>query len=81
MRVIYTPFFKEKLGECSKEIRQKLYKQVSYLEHNLRYSSLRAKKYSEIENIWQARVNRSYRFYFLIEGDTYVLLDIKQHPK
>jgi hypothetical protein len=30
---------------------------------------------------WQARVNRDWRFYFTIEGDTYIILDIIPHPK
>jgi hypothetical protein len=31
--------------------------------------------------VWQARVNRDYRFYFLIEEDTYVIVRIIPHPK
>ncbi len=29
--------------------------------------------------IWQARVDDHYRFYFIIDGDTYVLLSILGH--
>ena len=32
-------------------------------------------------DIWQARVNRDWRFYFKIIGDKYYLLDITAHPK
>ena len=81
MIISYTPLFRERLKEYSEEIRQKFYKQVAYLQQNLRHPSLRAKKYSEVEGIWQARVDRSYRFYFLIEKNAYVLLDIKHHPE
>jgi hypothetical protein len=42
---------------------------------------LRAKKYDEGKDRWQARVTRDWRFYFLIEGDTYILQDITRHPK
>lgn len=51
------------------------------LEADLRHPSLRAKKYDEARQIWQARVNRSWRFYFIIQGDSYLLLDIMSHPK
>ena len=35
---------------------------------------------NEAEDKWQARVTRDWRFYFTIEGDTYIL-DIIRHPK
>jgi len=38
-------------------------------------------KYDESHNLWQARVNRSWRFYFKIVGDTYIIEDIIPHPK
>jgi hypothetical protein len=56
-------------------------KQLAYLLRNLRHPSLHAKKYDEKLDRWQARVTRDWRFYFRIEGDTYVLLDIMKHPK
>jgi plasmid maintenance system killer protein len=42
---------------------------------------LRAKKYDETNAIWQARINRDWRFYFKIEKDRYYLLDMIPHPK
>jgi hypothetical protein len=51
------------------------------LARNLRHPSLRAKKYDEARDIWQARVNGGWRLYFLIRGDLYYLLDMIPHPK
>jgi hypothetical protein len=48
-------------------------KQVKLLVENFRHPSLRAKEYDESRNIWQARVNRDWRFYFLITGDTHLI--------
>ncbi len=45
-------------------------KQVKLLVENFRHPSLRAKKYDESRNVWQARVNRDWRFYFLITTAT-----------
>jgi hypothetical protein len=42
---------------------------------------LRAKKYDESRGVWQARVNRDWRFYFVIESGEYVILGLKRHPK
>jgi mRNA interferase RelE/StbE len=43
-------------------------KQVGLLAENLRHPSLRAKKYDQANDIWQARINRDWRFYFQVEG-------------
>jgi hypothetical protein len=55
-------------------------KQVQLLAANLRHHpSLRAKKYDEACDIWQARVNRNWRFYFTNAGNTCRLnLDFSQ---
>jgi hypothetical protein len=34
-----------------------------------------------VRDIWQARVDGSWRFYFQIRGDIYYLLNITPHPK
>jgi hypothetical protein len=39
------------------------------------------KKYDEEEDLWQARVILHWRFYFLIEADTYLITNITPHPK
>ena len=52
-----------------------------WLEENLRHPSLRGKKYDESRNIWQARDNKDWRFYFLIRDDVYYIIDIIPHPK
>ena len=56
-------------------------KQALLLAENLQHPSLRAKKYDEGHDIWQARVNRDWRFYFVIQGDEYVILGMTPHPK
>ena len=47
----------------------------------MRHPSLRAKIYDKSKDLWQARVNDFWRFYFTIIGDTCVLEDIIPHPK
>ena len=81
MKIFYSPHFNHNFNNFSAEIRGKFKKQIDYLLHDLRHPSLHSKKYDESQNIWQARVDRDIRFYFLIENDLYILLDIKKHPK
>ncbi len=65
----------------SKLVQSKFDKQLNYLLRDIRHPSLRAKKYDEAHGIWQARVDNGVRFYFLINSDTYILLNIEKHPK
>jgi mRNA interferase RelE/StbE len=81
MKVVYAPYFKKTYLLISAITQKKFEKQISYLIRDIRHPSLRAKKFDETSGIWQARVDKDYRFYFLIKGDTYTLLEIKKHPK
>ncbi|MBI2055131.1 MAG: hypothetical protein HYT39_03480, partial [Candidatus Sungbacteria bacterium] len=63
--------FKNQLILLPKEIQKKFNKQFNFLLNDLRHPSLRAKKYGGVGNVWQARVDNDYRFYFEIRGDTY----------
>lgn len=67
------------MNEFPDSIKKKLKKQISFLIKDIRHPSLHSKKYDESLDIWQARVDKGVRFYFIIEGKTYVLLDIKSH--
>jgi plasmid maintenance system killer protein len=81
MRLLYSPHFVRNYAKAPAETHRAFDKQSELLLQDLHHPSLRAKKYNEGEGIWQARVNRSWRFYFRIAGDAYVLTDIIPHPK
>jgi mRNA interferase RelE/StbE len=81
MRLKYTETALEALEDTPSRVRKAFYKQAGFLLQNLHHPSLRAKKYSEAEDKWQARVTKSWRFYFRIVGDAYVIEDITPHPK
>ena len=81
MKADYSERAGRTLDGLTPQLRKAVYKQVKLLEQNLRHPSLRAKKYDESRNIWQARVNKDWRFYFLIHDDVYYIIDIIPHPK
>ena len=81
MKLDYLPKALEALEEAPVQVRKAFFKQVRFLEQDLRHPSLKTKKYDESKDLWQARVNRDWRFYFNIVGDTYVIRDIIPHPK
>lgn len=81
MTASFTLRFRKQYQKLSKYRQAKFDKQLAFLLSNLRHPSLRAKKYDEAQDIWQARVDDDYRFYFKIQGDSYILLSIIPHPK
>ncbi|MGB2762730.1 MAG: hypothetical protein WBC21_04355 [Minisyncoccales bacterium] len=80
MKFKYTAHFKRNYKSLTKEKKKKFNKQLNYLLKNFSHPSLDVKKYDEEKGIWQARVDRNHRFYFLIERDAIILLNIKPHP-
>lgn len=81
MKFDYSPHFLKSYNKAPLKVQIAFDKQSTFLIKNIRHPSLHAKKYLENSDIWQARVTDSWRFYFLIENDTYCLLEIKSHPK
>ena len=79
MEIFYHKKFLSSLNEFPDSIKKKFKKQISFLVKDIRHPSLHSKKYDESLDIWQARVDKGVRFYFMIEGKTYTLLDIKNH--
>jgi mRNA interferase RelE/StbE len=58
------------------KLKDRIDKQFNFLLSDVRHPSLHAKKYDESKDVWQGRIDRNYRFYFTIEGDTII-----PHPK
>ncbi len=81
MRLLYTDRFRRSYAEVPSAIKRAFDRRAELLQGNLRHPSLRAKKYDETRDLWQARVNGGWRFYFQIQGDSYIFLDIIPHPK
>ncbi|KKS38997.1 MAG: hypothetical protein A3G49_02825 [Candidatus Sungbacteria bacterium RIFCSPLOWO2_12_FULL_41_11] len=74
-----TKQFEENYASLLKSLQKKTDKQLRFLLADLNHPSLHAKKYDESTDIWQARIDKKYRFYFKIDGNTYILIKIKTH--
>ena len=81
MKIKYSDAVTEALENAPEAVQKAFFKQTKLLEQNLRHPSLRAKKYDEATDRWQARVNQDWRFYFRIIDDTYYILKLIPHPK
>lgn len=81
MKVEYGDAVAAALETAPPAVRKAFFKQIKFLQQNLHHPSLRAKKYDEAKDRWQARVNKDWRFYFTIVNDTYRILKLIPHPK
>ena len=81
MKIEFTARADKQYRSLEARVQRAAKKQLELLRSNLRHPSLDAKKYDESRDIWQGRVNYSYRFYFQIKADTYLILSIIPHPK
>jgi hypothetical protein len=81
MRVVDSDGALLAIADAPAAVRKAFHKQVAFLVHDLRHPSLQSKKYDESNDIWQARVNQDWRFYFWIEADSYRILKVVSHPK
>jgi hypothetical protein len=81
MRLFYAERFRRSYADGPLRVRKQCDKQLTLLVQDLRHPSLGAKKFDEARDIWQARINFSWRIYFKIEGDAFHLIDIIPHPK
>jgi len=81
MKIQLTEGAQKQLRKLSVPLRKKARKQFSYLLVNFRHPSLNVKKYGGAENLWQGRIDKSYRFYFHVIEPDYIIISIINHPK
>jgi len=81
MKTALTPTAVKSYLAAPAPVKRAFVKQTVLLLRNLRHPSWRSKKYDETNDIWQARINRDWRFYFTIDGDTYTIHKIIPHPR
>ena len=71
MKIRHTATASKAFDGAPEAVQKAFLKQIGFLKENLKHPSLHAKKYDESQDLWQARVNKDWRFYFSIAGDTY----------
>jgi plasmid maintenance system killer protein len=81
MKIVLSDRAIEAFTEAPPAVRRAFEKQLRFLAGNIQHPSLHAKKYDEARDLWQARVNRDWRFYFTITDDAYRIEDVTPHPK
>lgn len=81
MKLLRTPHFERNYAKAPQQVQRAFDKQSLLLLQNFQHPSLHVKKYDASRGLWQARVNKDWRFYFLILSDAYLIVNIIPHPK
>ena len=81
MRIARTGTFRKAWQDLAEEQKELARKAITNLARDIRYPSLRVKKMKGTARIWEARVSRSIRMTFQIEGDTIILRNIGKHDE
>ena len=79
MKVARTERFDRAYRQLSAENRAQARKAISELAADVRHPGLRVKRIRGTKGIWEARVSRSCRLTFQVEGDTILLRNIGEH--
>jgi mRNA interferase RelE/StbE len=81
VKVTRTARFKKAWQELTEEEKNLARKALGNMVTDLHYPALRVKKMQGVGHIWEARVSRSLRMTFEIEGDTIILRNIGRHDE
>ncbi len=73
--------FTKQYSKLPLSIRNKFDRQIKYLLQDLRHPSIHAKKKQGAEDIWEGRVDRFYRFTFIISGEVITLRAVGPHDE
>lgn len=79
MRIAFTEKFKRAFDRLPANIQKKAWRHIGLLAADLRHPGIKAKKITSSEDVWEGRVDQSYRFTFQIEGDTLVFRRVGTH--
>ena len=81
MRIARTEGFKKAWRQLTEEQKALSRKSIQNLIADMRYPGLRVKKMKGTKHVWEARISRSLRITFQIDGDTITLRNIGQHDE
>lgn len=79
MQLIYSPAFLKDYARLAPKLRDQVDKQLTLLAENPRHPSLRVDKRRGEGDTWQARITRSQRLFFRMDGSTITLVALAPH--
>ncbi len=81
MRIKLSDIAIKQYQKLSTVLQKKTDKQFEHLLSDFRHPSLHAKKYQDHNDLWQARIDADWRFYFFTVEPQCIIVSIIKHPK
>lgn len=81
MSILWSSKFKRNYKRLPAPIRKKFQKQLAFFLDNVKHPSLRVKKMEGREYVWEARIDKFYRFTFQKEGKNLILRTVGPHDE
>jgi len=81
VKIARTARFKKAWQDLAEEEKVLGRKALRNLATDLQYPALRVRKLKGVDDIWEARVSRSLRLTFQLEGNTITLRNIGRHDE
>ena len=81
MKVVFSEKLEKQFKRLPKQTKRKATRQFLALSQNLRHPSIRTKKLQGYSDLWEGRIDRFYRFIFIIEKNTITIVRIGPHDE
>ena len=81
MKILYTKKFLRSFNKLLSDIKKRAKKKFNIFLNNSNHPSLRVKKIKNRKGVFEGRINRDYRFSFLITKEAYVFINIGKHDE
>lgn len=79
LRLAWLPRFERDYRKLPDDLKARVDRALLQMERDLRYPSLQVKKMQGTADIWEARITRSCRITFNLEGDWLLLRTVGEH--
>lgn len=81
MKIVFSDRFTKRYKKSPKVIQKKIDKQLEFLAKDFSHPSLRIKKMSRFDNVWEARVSKGYRMRFSPFRDKILMITVGPHDE
>lgn len=81
MNVVFSENLKKRFKRLPEHIKRKTNRQFLMLSQNLRHPSIRTRKLEGFSDVWEGRIDRFYRFIFVIKKETITVIRIGPHDE
>lgn len=79
MKIVFTKRFQKAYRKLPQAVQKKTNRRLKAVALDIRHPGVKAKTMTGVGDIWEGRVNGSYRFTFTVEGNRIVMRTVGTH--